>query len=388
MIRCSAFCLTSDEKDESRARGAAKTIDRASDGRPAEEDVGQARVLALPLGSGRGLPVVHGWVNSDLKDGEFSMLIKDGDRLLASRDAAGTRPLYVAKSGRWVSTDHRFLPRQDAQLIPPGSVYDFATQRIANGKTASGSFGGSFEEAGRELAGILQRVVQERVSGAGMVAVAFSGGLDSSILLHCAKKHASVVGCAVHAPASLDSRTAPRAAELLGVELLQEEATGRKLKQELASLDLPFEPSTMDRSLWCIYSMASRLASEAGARLIVLGQLADELFGGYRKYERALVEQGERAAAALMTGDVAACGTHGFLRDEAACSRWLDPRFPFADARVLELGEKLPVGFKIRRGVRKAVLREAALELGVPVELVATPKKAAQYSSGIQRIIG
>jgi asparagine synthase (glutamine-hydrolysing) len=119
----------------------------------------------------------------------------------------------------------------------------------------------------------------------------------------------------------------------------------------------------------------------------MLGQLADELFGGYAKYERKLLEDGRDSAAKLMIDDVAGCGARGFVRDEAACSRWLEPRFPFADARVAGFGLRLPVELKIRRGVRKAVLREAALRLGVPGELVNKPKKAAQYSSGIMKIL-
>ena len=352
-----------------------------------EEYLGQAKVLALPLGSGQGLPVVHGWLGADPKNGEFCMLSRDADRLTASRDTAGTRPLYVAKSGKWISSDHRFFPREDARLLPPGSVLDFARRRVTRGKTMRKSFGGSFEEAGKELANILRRVVEERVAGTKRVAVAFSGGLDSSILLHCAKKHTKVLACTVHAPASLDSISAPKAADALGIELLREEVTRGNLKRELASLDLPFEPSPMDRSLWCIYSVASRLASEAASKLIMLGQLADELFGGYLKYQRTLLEQGESAAAELMRRDVDECGVRGFLRDEAACSRWLEPRFPFADKKVLEFSDGLPTGFKINRGVRKAVLREAASNLGVPDEIVAAPKRAAQYSSGIQKMI-
>ena len=49
----------------------------------------------------------------------------------------------------------------------------------------------------------------------------------------------------------------------------------------------------MDEALWCIYSATSRLAKANGARTIILGQLADELFGGYMKY--ALRREGGRA---------------------------------------------------------------------------------------------
>jgi asparagine synthase (glutamine-hydrolysing) len=191
----------------------------------------------------------------------------------------------------------------------------------------------------------------------------------------------------VNARGSVDSAKASRSAELVGIESLQIEANASGLKTELEALDLPFEGNLMDRSLWCIYSLASRAAAKAGAETILLGQLADELFGGYEKYQKTLAQGGESAAALMMDQDVAGCGTRGFLRDEGACARWLEPRFPYADTEVLAFGKAIPVGFKIRSGVRKAVLREAAKKLGVPAELADAPKKAAQYSSGVQKLV-
>ena len=65
----------------------------------------------------------------------------------------------------------------------------------------------------------------------------------------------------------------------------------------------------------------------------------------------------------------------------------MPPRFPFEAKEVVELGLAMPLSFKIRNGVGKAVLRRAAVVLGVPEELAMAPKKAAQYSSGIQKIV-
>jgi asparagine synthase (glutamine-hydrolysing) len=89
-----------------------------------------------------------------------------------------------------------------------------------------------------------------------------------------------------------------------------------------------------------------------------------------------------------MSADLAQCGVRGFIRDEAACSIWCEPRFPFAERGLAEFGESLPVSFKLREGVRKAVLREAAVRLGLPKEVAQTPKKAAQYSSGVLKLLG
>lgn len=225
------------------------------------------------------------------------------------------------------------------------------------------------------------------IEGRPRVAVAFSGGLDSSIIAWCAKGRTGVVACTAFAEGSHDSRTASLEAASLGIKLVATKLTRETVVSELREMELPFRPSLMDRSLWCLYSVVSRKAAKSGAEVILLGQLADELFGGYAKYQAALSASGEEAAVAMMERDLREYEARGRRRDVNACSKWLEPRFPFADKEVIDLGRSIPISFKIRGGVRKAVLREAAASLGVPAEPVSAAKKAAQYSSGIQKIV-
>ncbi|NJE02542.1 asparagine synthase-related protein, partial [Thermococcus sp. JdF3] len=42
---------------------------------------------------------------------------------------------------------------------------------------------------------------------------------------------------------------------------------------------------------------------------------------------------------------------------------------------------------KIRKGIRKAILREVAVELGLPKWIAERDKKAAQYGSGAQKLL-
>jgi len=226
------------------------------------------------------------------------------------------------------------------------------------------------------------------VEGRAKVAIAFSGGLDSSIIATCAKRRTGVFACSAFAEGALDSRSADRGATILGIELKTTRLTRETVASELKGMNIPFPTSLMDRSLWCLYSIVSRTAAREEAEAIMLGQLADELFGGYAKYETTLANSGEEAAAAAMDRDLTDYQKRGMARDVSACSKWLEPCFPFVEKDVVDLGRSIPVSFKIMGGVRKAVLREAAVVLGVPRELVNTAKKAAQYSSGIQKFAG
>jgi asparagine synthase (glutamine-hydrolysing) len=393
LIGCSAFCLPLSDRAARKAFEAASTIDRIGSRTPIACELGatniakRASLIALALNHGKTLPVVHGYIGQSETSGEYSLIEGRGGNLVAVRDFAGTRPLYVGESGEWIASDHRFLRGEGRRLLPPCARYDVATGRIETVTRRLHDYGGSFGEAARELADLIDGAVRDRVRGRRRVAVAFSGGLDSSILAHCASKYAEVIACTVRTVGSFDEAKAAHAARKLDVELRADTMDRVGVVKELSLLDLPFEPGGMDKSLWCIYSVAARTAARCGAEVIVLGQLADELFGGYLKYRRAAEEAGQGAAQALMEKDVAECGMRGLIRDEAACSRWLEPRFPFAERSIVEFGLANPVSYKLRNGNGKMLLREAAKLMGLPDELSDAPKKAAQYSSGILKLV-
>ena len=208
---------------------------------------------------------------------------------------------------------------------------------------ASPDLGGTEEEAARQLCRLLEESVARRVSGRRRVAVSFSGGLDSSIVaLLAASGTPEVVLCSAYTEASTDHGYTARAAESLGLEHRGALIDGAEAARLVGTLDLPFAPGPMDRALWCLFSTTSRLATENGAELILLGQLADELFGGYMKYSLE-ARRDEASAVRMMEHDVAASADGAFIRDELACSRSLEVRFPFADEGLAGLARVLPL---------------------------------------------
>jgi asparagine synthase (glutamine-hydrolysing) len=369
----------------------------ASSGDSFETAVSQAEtggeyVVAYALEKGSsGLPLVHGFVDSGAgvggdATGEFSTLSREeGPSLFASRDRLGTRPLYIDEHGSCVATDHRFFQKVP-NLLPNGARIEVGSRRLTTSSLSAVQCRSSLDECAADLSRMLGDAVRRRVRGRRKVAVSFSGGLDSSLIAHIAAKETEVVLCSAYASGSRDEEYAKSAAKSLGLELAGVEMDKDSVRRELSSIDLPFEPTSMDKALWCIYSTTAREAAKHGAELIMLGQLADELFGGYMKYSKAAGES-EEAAAAMMRADVVASGQRAFIRDEEAVARFTEARFPFADERLAAFGLGVPVAYKVFEGERKLVLRRAALLLGLPEVLAAAPKKAAQYSSGVAKLV-
>lgn len=245
----------------------------------------------------------------------------------------------------------------------------------------------AFEEAAEALSKVVDSSVAATVRGESKVAVAFSGGLDSSFLAKCAMRHSNVVACTAYSEGAADSTRARDSASALGLEIVVTRLTAENVASELKGIVLPFVPSLMDRALWCLYSLVAKSARDSGARVLILGQLADELFGGYAKYVGVLQEEGEGATRSMMDQDLRDYARRGRLRDFGACERWVQPRLPYEAHEVVDFAASLPLSFKIRQGSRKAVLRRAAVLAGVPLTLAEVGKKAAQYSSGIQKLI-
>jgi asparagine synthase (glutamine-hydrolysing) len=66
-------------------------------------------------------------------------------------------------------------------------------------------------------------------------------------------------------------------------------------------------------------------------------------------------------------------------------------RLPFASYNVAQFALSLPVELKIERkadGLRKLVLRRMAQQIGLPETVVDKPKKAVQYATGVNAVLG
>ena len=78
-------------------------------------------------------------------------------------------------------------------------------------------------------------------------------------------------------------------------------------------------------------------------------------------------------------------------RDDAvSMANGVELRVPFLDKDIIDLALDIPGKYKIKNGedlLRKHILRDVAKFIGVPDYIALRPKKAAQYGSGINKIL-
>lgn len=231
--------------------------------------------------------------------------------------------------------------------------------------------------AARRILKGLRCAVREMSAGAGARTVAFSGGLDSSVVAALARETGSTTAHTVGYPRSQDLANASEGARLLGLDWRPVLLDDGLLRHEACRLletfpDLDAVTLSYELPLWI-------LLRRTPDRLVLAGQGADELFGGYARYE-GLKQAALRAA---MERDVDTLLRETVPREKAmARGHERDLCLPYCHPRVLGPVQALPPA--VRTGPRrKELLRRVGAELGLPSPIVERPKKAAQYGSGI-----
>jgi asparagine synthase (glutamine-hydrolysing) len=136
--------------------------------------------------------------------------------------------------------------------------------------------------------------------------------------------------------------------------------------------------------------IASEIAHEDGLKVILSGQGADELFAGYNRYLGFYNEKGELAQEDLKK-DILNLYHVNLQRDDAVTmANSIELRVPYLDLDIINTAMNIPMKYKIngkKDKLRKCILREVGAELEIPAEIVNRPKKAAQYGSGIHKML-
>jgi len=246
-----------------------------------------------------------------------------------------------------------------------------------------------------ELGSLLKAAVSSCLASAGHPGILFSGGLDSGILavlaskISCRRSLLLVAG----SPGSRDvvaAREAARELHLpLEVCLFTLDDVERKLPSIIAAAG---STDVLQVSLAIPLFFAAGWARRLGINLLVSGQGADELFGGYARYERLLLEAGPEAVHSEMEEDLTKLN-RVTLPCQLATVQYhgLQMATPYLDRRILDFAGSLPLRHKLQVSngivIRKLILRRLARKLKLPSLIVDAKKRAAQYGSGASKFL-
>ncbi len=250
----------------------------------------------------------------------------------------------------------------------------------------------SMDDAVDILDRLLTKSVETRCRGLLQISLGFSGGIDSSILAHYLDKAGADVDLVcVGMEGSKEFAAAERAAESLDLPLRMVSFTQEDVEADLdAVLWAIEEPDPMKTAVALPLYWAARIASDSRSRVFFSGNGSDELFGGYRKYVTEYVEKGETVRE-TMYKDVVTSYEVNHERDHKICmEHGMELRLPFADLGLVEFSLSLPTELKLSLepdSPRKLVLRRLAEKLGFPEEVAQKPKRAVQYSTGVDNAL-
>jgi len=331
-------------------------------------------------------------------EGYFSFLIAEPERIIAGRDPMGVQPLYYGENRivAALASDRKTLWKlgiEKTVSFPPGHLAFVSRKGFKFNPVKTLVYSkpeqATMQKAAETLQKLLELSVRMRVMGVKDVAVAFSGGLDSGIVAFLAKKCGANVQL-IHV--SLENRPeteeAKKAADDLNLPLqayLFMEADVEKVIAKV--VELIEEPNPVKASIGVPFYWTAEKTAEAGFQVLLAGQGADELFGGYQRYVNDYLSYGEEKVSRTMFDDIIKLHESNIERDEKICNfHDVELRLPFASYQIAKFAVNLPMELKIEKNMdslRKLVLRKVAEDIGLPKSISDKPKRAVQYSTGI-----
>ena len=309
----------------------------------------------------------------NMLDGDWAFVVVDGDDFIAGRDPMGVKPLYYGLDERgriYFSSEMKPIADQckTFSTFPPGHYYTSKTGFVKYYKPEYEDYLKADQELDLELIReTLTEATRKRLMSDVPIGVLLSGGLDSSLtsaiasrlLAESGKKlHSFSIGLNADAP---DAAAARKVAEYLGTEHHEIHFTVEEGIEILERLIWHLETYdvTSIRASTPMYFL-SKAITDLGVKVVLSGEGADEIFGGYlyfrnapspEDFQKETIERVQK----LFTADL-------LRADKSTMAHGLETRVPFLDKAFLDLAirikaeEKMP---KTYDGKEKYILRKA-----------------------------
>jgi asparagine synthase (glutamine-hydrolysing) len=347
-------------------------------------DTGSESELILHLYEDLGAGRVH-----EL-DGPFAFFVTDGLRFLAARDAFGVKPLYVGwnacQRDIWFASEFKALVAHcdGFKALPPGSYVTHAGEVrhwFVPGWAARQGTERNFSPD--DLQQRLDAALAKRLTEPARLGVFLSGGLDSSVLSALAARRVGFVQTfAAGMAGARDLEAARSVAKVLGTRhrecVFTFDDVVTVLEDVIYHLE-SYDPALVRGAI--PYYLLSRLAAES-AKVVLVGEGADELFAGYSHFAAL-------AAPAALHAECVSLLTslHGLSLqrvDRMTMAHGLEARLPFLDPDLVAWGMSLDPRLEMhgQHAQEKRLLRLASRKL-VPRSILARKQLDISAGSGV-----
>ena len=334
----------------------------------------------------------------------FALYDEENDRFLIARDSIGVIPLYMGSDdeGRiYVASELKALEGFCSEYKPflPGHYYDSRSGRMERWYKRDWEQYDNVKDNGADISELreaLCQAVQRQLMSDVPYGVLLSGGLDSSIVSAVAKRYAArrvetdntreawwpqLHSFAVGLKGAPDLEAARKVADYIGTVHHEINFT---IQEGLDALrDVIYYIETYDvttvRASTPMYLLA-RVIKSMGIKMVLSGEGADEIFGGYLYFHKAPNAQ---AFHEECVRKISKLYLYDCLRANKSLSAWgVEGRVPFLDKEFMDVAMRLNPEAKMAKDgkMEKWVLRKAFEEM-LP-ESVAWRQKE-QFSDGV-----
>ncbi|WGK68398.1 asparagine synthase-related protein [Candidatus Haliotispira prima] len=336
--------------------------------------------------------ILYGKEHLKLLNGQFSFVFFDLKKksFISGRDHLGVTPLYYTRDGvniYFASTIKALTPiNKEIRELEPGCTL---TNNLDIEKYYEVSFNpvkNSPESVIGQVRSVVVQAIKNRIATDLPIGVIYSGGIDSSIVLHIASQyHKNVTAFTIGTKGSEDfaiskkfclERNIPQVIISLDPSDLSCKAVRDAIKQTELTEYLDIINAVVTLPLF-------REINKRGIKVTLSGDGSDELFCGYDMYDRIR----ESDETDLYEYKLKHLGRTELQRvDRAAGNYQVENRVPFLDINVVEMALRLEKKWKINKNIEKWCLRKA-FENELPEYIHSRVKNPLSHSSGFHEIV-
>lgn len=332
-------------------------------------------------------------------DGDFAFVFWQRNKVYVCRDIIGVKPVWYGflNDGFGFASERKVLVALGFSNITELNprqilVYDISDKNVTFDNIdffdLRPELKDGYDKIKRKLSGLIINSIAKRIPDQ-KFGILFSGGVDSSLIAFICKKLGVEFSCYVayvkDVGESDDLKWARKSAKILDVKLVECAVDFYKVPKYLKKvLPLIESNNVIKAGVGITFFTAFERAKKDGVKVIFSGLGAEDLFAGYERYCKS-----EKINEDCYSGLLKIYERDLYRDDVISMHNNIELRVPFLDKRLVDFAIKIPAEFKFDSvlDVKKKILRDVAVDLGLDKEIAFRGRKAAQYGSMADKAI-